>query len=251
MNMKNPLFFLVGFLAVFALGCKKDDETELPAAVQELQIVIDHSSTNTPFNFIDVFENPAGNSFKTSTLKYILSNFELIKEDGAAVSFGNIEVVNEESDSSKSFKLLNVPDGKYTAMRFAIGVDSLQNATLVNGGGDLDPSDGMVWTWSTGYIFLKHEGQYLDSAGVWKPFFYHLGTNRGYCEIEIPIDGFEMAGKLRTLNLNLDLFKMYGEREDIDYRIWWNEQSTGINAIPWMNALTANLKKSFTVRSIE
>jgi hypothetical protein len=60
-----------------------------------------------------------------------------------------------------------------------------------------------------------------------------------------------MAGKLRTLNLNLDLFKMYGEREDIDYRIWWNEQSTGINAIPWMNALTANLKKSFTVRSIE
>jgi hypothetical protein len=232
-------------------SCKKDEPEVDQQPVQEIQIVINHSSGSSKFNLIDVFQNPAGNSFKTSTFKYILSNFELVKEDGSSISFNNIELINQESDSSQTFKLLNVPDGNYTAMRFAIGVDSLQNATLVNGGGDLDPSDGMVWTWNTGYIFLKHEGQYLDSAGVWKPYFYHLGTNRGFTEIELPLQSLVMEGKLKTMNLNFDLFKMYGERENLDYRIYWNQQSLGLGDVPWMNALKANLKLSFSVSSIE
>jgi hypothetical protein len=122
---------------------------------------------------------------------------------------------------------------------------------LVNGGGDLDPSDGMVWTWNTGYIFLKHEGQFLDSAGILQPFVYHLGTNSGYTEIEIPLQSFKMEGKLKTIRLNFDLIKMYGAVNTLNYAIWQNQQSVTTSDKPWILAIKANLKQSFSIRSIE
>lgn len=249
MNMRIISQATIIFLTILIInGCKKDEQ-EIPQ--QEIEFVIDHSSGNTPINFFDVFQNPAGNSFKTSTLKYILSNFKLVKQDGTIELFPNIEVINEELDTTKTFKLKNVIDGNYTALRFSIGVDSVQNATLVNGGGDLDPSDGMVWTWNTGYIFLKHEGQFLDSAGIWQPFVYHLGTNSGYTEIEIPLQSFKMEGKLKTIRLNFDLIKAYGAVNTLDYTIWQNQQSVTTSDKPWILAIKANLKQSFSIRSIE
>ena len=232
-------------------SCKKDEPEVDQQPVQEIQFIIDHSSGNSPINFSDVFQNPAGNSFKTSTLKYILSNFKLVKQDGSIEDFPNIEVINEESDSTKTFKLSNVENGNYTNLRFSIGVDSVQNATLVNGGGDLDPSDGMVWTWNTGYIFLKHEGQFLDSAGILQPFVYHLGTNSGYTEIEIPLQSFTMEGKLKTIRLNFDLLKAYGAVNTLNYTIWQNQQSITPSDKPWILAFKANLKQTFSIRSIE
>ena len=42
-------------------------------------------------------------------------------------------------------------------------------------GGDLDPTKGMYWTWQSGFINLKLEGQYKKSGFKNQEFQYHIG----------------------------------------------------------------------------
>ena len=55
-----------------------------------------------------------------------------------------------------------------------IGVDSIHNCSGAQSGA-LDPVNGMFWTWSTGYIFLKLEGHADASASSGHIFEYHIG----------------------------------------------------------------------------
>jgi hypothetical protein len=56
--------------------------------------------------------------------------------------------------------------------RFLLGVDSLTNVSGAFGG-DLDPTNGMYWTWQSGYINMKLEGR--SSAAPKGRFELHLG----------------------------------------------------------------------------
>lgn len=76
--------------------------------------------------------------------------------------------------------VLNLPFSgmrNYDALTFDLGVDS---ATSVAGvfGGDLDPTNGMYWTWNSGYVNFKLEGTHPQSAQVKKAITYHLGGYR-------------------------------------------------------------------------
>jgi hypothetical protein len=60
-----------------------------------------------------------------------------------------------------------------------------------------------------------------------------------------------MEGKLKTIRLNFDLIKMYGAVNTLNYAIWQNQQSVTPSDKPWILAIKANLKQSFSIRSIE
>lgn len=237
--------YLVILVVAFAVSCKKDSDVLPPADIANITVNVKNTTGTTAVNLTSFVTNPLNISYRTDLLKYIISNIELVSVDGNVVSFPNVELVNQEDASSLSFQLNDVPNGNYSAMRFVLGLDSLQNATLVNGG-DLDPSDGMVWTWNTGYIFLKHEGRFIDSTGTQQAFFYHYGTNRAYTEIEIPIENFIINGEVRKLNLNFDLAKMYTTPNPISYFRYTNQQSLTQSDLAWIALLKENLKLSFT-----
>ena len=42
-------------------------------------------------------------------------------------------------------------------------------------GGALDPTQGMYWTWQSGYINLKLEGDFTQSMNAKNDFVFHLG----------------------------------------------------------------------------
>jgi hypothetical protein len=68
--------------------------------------------------------------------------------------------------------LEGIPAGDYNRVDFLIGVDSLRNFSGLQTGA-LNPSNGMFWSWSTGYIFVRVEGTSPQSeTGL---FMYHLG----------------------------------------------------------------------------
>ena len=242
--MKYSLYLSV-LLALLAVSCKKEDNVPPPADIANITVNVKNTTGTTAVNLTSFVTNPLNISYRTDLLKYIISNIKLVSVDGNVVSFPNVELVNQEDASSLSFQLSDVPNGNYSAMRFVLGLDSLQNATLVNGG-DLDPSDGMVWTWNTGYIFLKHEGRFIDSTGAQQPFFYHYGTNRAYTEIEVPIENLTINGELRKLSLNFDLAKMYATPNPISYFRYTNQQSLSQSDLAWIELLKENLKLSFT-----
>jgi hypothetical protein len=66
-----------------------------------------------------------------------------------------------------------IPAGTYKGVKFLIGVDS---AKTVQGAqtGDLDPSNGMVWDWNTGYIFVKLEGKSPVAGTIDSVYQYHI-----------------------------------------------------------------------------
>lgn len=72
---------------------------------------------------------------------------------------------------------INVPhlsDARITAIHFQLGVDSLTQAAGAMGQ-DLDPTNGMYWTWQSGYIHAKIEGTSSLSSHRKKEFALHLG----------------------------------------------------------------------------
>jgi pyruvate/2-oxoglutarate dehydrogenase complex dihydrolipoamide acyltransferase (E2) component len=67
-----------------------------------------------------------------------------------------------------------VPVGTYTAIEYTIGVDSTRNVSGAQTGA-LAPSNGMFWSWLTGYIFIKAEGTSPESGASNGEFKYHIG----------------------------------------------------------------------------
>ena len=63
---------------------------------------------------------------------------------------------------------------KYNHVKFNIGIDSLTN---VSGAmeGDLDPTNGMYWTWQSGYINFKLEGSSPICPTRFNRFQWHIG----------------------------------------------------------------------------
>ena len=104
-------------------------------------------------------------------LKYYVSNFTLVKADGSETNFKNYQLLDASEPSSLTFALDSVLNGEYTSVKFLIGVDSSRNHTGVQDGA-LDPVHGMIWSWNTGYIFFKHEGNFKDSTGTTRPLIY-------------------------------------------------------------------------------
>lgn len=84
-----------------------------------------------------------------------------------------IDATDSSTFSISENELLN-----FDEIRFNIGVDSLTN---VSGAfdGDLDPINGMYWTWQSGYINFKIEGISTNCPARNNKFYWHIG---GYLE---------------------------------------------------------------------
>ena len=63
---------------------------------------------------------------------------------------------------------------EFNEIRFTLGIDSVTNVSGAMGG-DLDPTKGMYWTWQSGYINFKLEGESSLSTSRGNEFQYHLG----------------------------------------------------------------------------
>ena len=67
---------------------------------------------------------------------------------------------------------------EFDNIKFNIGIDSLTNVSGVFDG-DLDPVNGMYWTWQSGYINFKLEGTASHCPARNHKFYWHIG---GYLE---------------------------------------------------------------------
>lgn len=170
----------------------------------------------------DTYRNAAGEQFNITTFNYFISNIRLLKKNGDEYMVpqdSSYFLVKENDPESKRIRL-RIPRGQYTAITFTLGVDSLRSTTdLSHRTGALDISggmlEGMYWTWNSGYIFLKLEGNCeqaaVDRTGQRK-FRYHIGGFGGYSKpslnnirtvtIDLPADGIINArnnGRNRVL----------------------------------------------------
>lgn len=103
-------------------------------------------------------------------LKYYVSSLVLLKIDEATyIEPDSYHLVDHNDEQSLTISLRLPNDIVYDALRFNIGVDSSKNMQGVHGG-DLDPTNGMYWTWQSGYINFKMEA-HLNEVEL----SYHIG----------------------------------------------------------------------------
>ncbi len=250
---KHILFCLfVGFLLA---SCKKEQvvisETEHVIPRGQLKVSVQNEVNNSTLQLGQMlYTNDAGNQYRLDMLKYYLSNFELINENGTSHKFGNFELIDQAKSASQSFTLDSIPTGTYNKIKFLVGVDSITNQTL-NHPGDLDISYGMFWSWSTGYIFLKAEGAFIDSTGAEKPLIYHLGSNVALSKVEIDIAPITINKNTRNMNIRLDINKMFGVAEPLDFNFYNIQQSFPTGEERWIESMRTNLPNSFTLEFVQ
>ncbi len=152
-----------------------------------------------------LFENRDVN---IDNLKFYISNLKIIRKNKIVFQDSlPARLVDIENKSSLSINLKHKK--KFGQIVFNLGIDSLSNVSGAYGG-DLDPTNGMYWTWQSGYINFKLEGTDPLCKSRHQKFQYHLG---GYAapynslqqislhldkkstraEIRLPIDTFLKA----------------------------------------------------------
>jgi hypothetical protein len=184
--MKKILIFITGFLFI-ASSCQKKDEAT-PQTSGSIEIKFDHFVGNQRFSLNQSYTNSATNEqFTPTLLKYFVSNFHFIKEDGSSYVVPvekSYFLIDVKDNSLQSIRIDSLPAGKYVALEFIIGVDSLMSTKEPEQRpSSLDPAgaaQGMYWSWNPGYIFVKFEGTSPQSPRNGNVFKYHIGGYGGY-----------------------------------------------------------------------
>jgi hypothetical protein len=158
--------------------------------------------------FNETYTNHFGEPFIVSKFKYYVSAIVLTGADGKQSSFpANYYLVNEE-DSISTTIVLPVT-GRLKAISFVIGVDSAKNVSGVQTG-SLDPLNAMFWTWNSGYVFAKLEGQSDASHAPAHSFSWHVGGFRqkenALRKITLAIDSYAADN---TITINADILPWF------------------------------------------
>ena len=105
-------------------------------------------------------------------LKYYVTDLRF-RNNGKIVfrSEKNVQLMDPENNT---IKITTKKSLDFDEVIFNIGIDS---STNVSGalGGDLDPINGMYWTWQSGYINFKLEGRCNAVNSADHTFNYHIG----------------------------------------------------------------------------
>ncbi|MFM2136616.1 MAG: hypothetical protein RL021_2016 [Bacteroidota bacterium] len=127
--------------------------------------------------------------YRVEVLKFYVSGLSLYKGDRQVFSEPSPLLI-DLTDSARTTPLLSAVSGDFDRVDFQLGIDSTTNAQGVLGG-DLDPTNGMYWTWQSGYINFKLEASSRQIGGQ-KGLQYHLGGYR------------QPFNALRTVSLKVD-----------------------------------------------
>jgi hypothetical protein len=234
--MKNSIFnlrslFILLAASLITISCKKDEEDEpiVPEdSVGVLELDFDHLFGSNSLEFGREYTNGAGEKMTFTMFKYFVTNLQLVKEDNSIyeipAAYRN-HIIDHAKVDSRLIRIPDVPTGTYKAVRFILGVDSITNTLPVEQRtGVFDVSgaaQGMYWSWNSGYIFVKVEGNSPASPEEGGRFRFHIGGFGGYSSptinniktIDLVRNGgltFTIQkGKTRNLHIEVDLRKMF------------------------------------------
>ncbi|MGB8191318.1 MAG: MbnP family protein [Chitinophagaceae bacterium] len=167
--------------ALLAVSCQKALRfAGEPAANHQLTIRFKAMADTARLIYGNTYLNNWSEPYTVSAFKFYISQLRLINTD-SGISYN----VNKDEyflvnfgDSNSVVLRLNAVPFRYDRIGFLIGVDSIRNVSGAQTGA-LDPGNGMFWTWNSGYIMAKLEGNSPVSNQVNNKFEYHIGGFSG------------------------------------------------------------------------
>ena len=164
-------------LVLLGASCSKESSYEGDAFT--LKLHFRPSANGDSLVMGQSYINPQGEDYSVSTFKFYVSHIQLLDESSEAVAKDQqgIFLVDATDEATKTItvKLNSAP---FRRIAFQLGVDSIFNVSGAQDGA-LDPTKGMFWTWSTGYIMAKLEGNSSFSTAPNQALTYHIGGFQG------------------------------------------------------------------------
>jgi hypothetical protein len=250
--MHNTRLFLGALLLMgiaLVTSCKKEEDLS-----GNVQLVLDHEFDNQPFraDTTTLYEFSDGMQASFSSLRYYFTNIRLQNDKGEWwAEEDSYHIIDATKD--KPSIMLTVPEGKYTSIAYTVGVDSVKNFSGAQAGA-LSPSNGMFWSWQTGYIFMIVEGQCPQIDRSNKFFIHHVGgfvapnnaVRNGTAEFPVPLVTGDNPAQKITLGVNV---RQLYDRQENRIRI---PEVTGIHT-PGTNAVRVadNFTAMFRVKDVQ
>ena len=143
---------------------------QLSSLAQGFQLTIQPIYHGSPLLLTDDKEEEGINLFKC-----YLSSFELYKAGKLVWKEVSSYHLIDAAVTSSTKLTLDIPPGlDFDQLSLTLGVDSLASVSGAMGG-DLDPSKGMYWSWNSGYIHFKLEGNHKGSMTKALGYEFHIG----------------------------------------------------------------------------
>ena len=185
MKTKRHLLFWsllpVLFTATVLTSCQKEIRfASDPAPSHSLTITFKPTADADDLVFGNTYNNTWGEPYTVSMFKFYICQVKLYNTDSGTsydVNKDEYFLVNFADNSSTVLHLNAVPY-TYNRIGFVIGVDSIRNVSGAQTDA-LDPAKGMFWTWNSGYIMAKLEGNSPASNQPNNKFEYHIGGFSG------------------------------------------------------------------------
>jgi hypothetical protein len=183
--MLNRRFHTLYFLALAAMAtivssCQKEiNFDKVPEKDHNLVINFSAIVDTAALVYGQEYQNFFNEPYKISAFKFYVQRIQMINTDSGKV----FELPKDQyhlvdfGDSNTTKIKVGIQPFKYNRIAFTIGVDSARNVSGAQTGA-LDPAKGMFWTWNTGYIMAKLEGNSPVATTPNNKFEYHIGGFR-------------------------------------------------------------------------
>ncbi|MCV9385780.1 MbnP family protein [Reichenbachiella ulvae] len=204
------IYYLGGMIA-FALlsSCEENNDSNSAGTIEiKFDNVVGEKQSgilSNPYNEDYPFTTAKVQDYNLTLVKYIVSEIVLEGPEGAYYAddlviagddVNGYYLVDESNLSSQNVTIEGIMPGIYDQISFKIGIEEEgvdQGASII--------LDGMFWTWNSGYIGIKVEGQSPQSDGESfgetieeenpRGFGYHIG-------------GWGSPNNVRTVTIDMD-----------------------------------------------
>ncbi len=250
--MKSKLLYHIAAIAVLVL-LMSERPLNHTAKKGTVKITFKNMVKADPLTLNDVtYTNPFGEAYTVSKFKYYISQVGVKNSTVTVNEENSFHLIDESKPESMSFSF-DAPVGKYTTLNFMIGVDSLHNVSGAQTGA-LDPKNDMFWTWNSGYIMFKFEGNSPVSAQVNNKVEYHIGGYAGSNKVlkmistKLPGDGMLdiKEGKVSELVIEADIDKWWQGPNDIKIET----NAVSMTPGPLAKKFADNYVKIFSVKQV-
>jgi hypothetical protein len=142
----------------------------LPTYAVTLHGVIRHEAEKQPLLLDSLrYHTSAGETYSITRASWLMSGFALQRTDGIWLELPGQVAWIDALKKRTQFAIADVPAGRYSALRFHVGIDAATNAlnpARYAPDHPLNPSVcGLHWSWQGGYIFLALEGGWRGANG--------------------------------------------------------------------------------------
>lgn len=177
---KLKKFLTIVALATSLASCQKS-LSGIPDNAPDHNLVINFKAVVDTADLVmgELYRNTFNEPYTVSAFKYYIHAIQLLNTDSAKA----FELPKDKyylvdfADSASTVIRAGVHPYKYNRIAFTIGVDSARNVSGAQTEA-LDPTKGMFWTWNTGYIMAKLEGNSPVASTPNNAFEYHIGGFR-------------------------------------------------------------------------